>query len=57
LVDQFYRGLNNKIKDQIALGRKDRPELLLQIIRIATDIGDRLYKYTIEKKEGHIAPR
>jgi hypothetical protein len=56
-VDQFYRGLNDKIKDQIALGGKDRPDLLLQMIRIATDIGDRLYKRSIEKKEGHAVPR
>jgi hypothetical protein len=54
-TDQFYRGLSDKIKDQIALGGKDCPKQLQEIIRIATDIRDRLYKRSIEKKEGHIA--
>jgi hypothetical protein len=56
-VDQFYRGLNNRIKDQIAFSRRDCPDQILQIIRIATDIGDRIYKQAIERKDRYIVPR
>jgi CxxC motif-containing protein len=56
-ADQFYRGLQDKIKDQMALGGTDRPTTLVRMIRVAQDIGDRLHERAMEKKEGNLAPR
>ena len=46
----FYNRLSNKIKDQMSLSRQDRPEVLEQIICLATDIGDRINKQNLEYK-------
>jgi hypothetical protein len=51
-VDQFYRGLNNRIKDQISLSMQDRPTMLQAMIRLTSDIWDRLQERVLEKKEG-----
>jgi hypothetical protein len=56
-ADQFYRGLQDKIKDQMALGGLDRPDSLVRMIRVAQDIGDRLHERAMEKREGNLAPR
>jgi hypothetical protein len=57
-VDQFYRGLNDKIKDQISLSMQDCSTTLQAMIRLMSDIWDRLQERTMEKKEGpHGLPR
>src|ERR1700693_3007216 len=56
-ADQFYRGLQDKIKDQIALGGTDCPTILARIICVVQDIGNCFYKQAIEKKERNLIPR
>jgi hypothetical protein len=49
-VAHFYNRLSNRIKDQMLLSSQDRPNQLLQIIRISTDIGDRIAERALEKR-------
>jgi hypothetical protein len=49
-VDHFYSGLNDRIKDQMSMSGQDRPSQLPQMIRLSTDIGDRIAERAMEKR-------
>jgi hypothetical protein len=50
LTDQFYKGLKDVVKDDIARG--ERPDTLQRMISVAIKIDNQLYKRNIECK-GH----
>jgi hypothetical protein len=50
-VDQYYIGLSPKIKDNIANSRKERPTGLQAIIRLTSDIWDRIQERAAERKD------
>jgi hypothetical protein len=49
---QYYRGLKDTVKDEIA--RSDRPDDLEDTIKIAIRIDNRIYKQVLEKKGSYM---
>ena len=45
---QFYKGLKDKVKDELV--KEDRPDDFLDYIAIAVQIDNRLYERYIEKR-------
>jgi hypothetical protein len=56
-VDQYYISLNPKIKDNIANNRKERPTGLQAIIRLTSDIWDRIQERAAERKDYKYTPK
>src|SRR4029077_14117146 len=52
LMAQFYRGLKEEIKDEVA--RRDRPETLEALVAMATKIDSRNYERQMERKYGQV---
>jgi hypothetical protein len=56
-VDQYYIGLSPKIKDNIANSSQARPAGLQAIIRLTSDIWDRIQERAAERKDHEYTPR
>jgi hypothetical protein len=56
-VDRYYIGLSSKIKDNIANGSQTRPAELQAIIRLISDIWDRIQERAAERKDHEYTPR
>jgi hypothetical protein len=54
LASQFYRGLKDNVKDEIA--RQDRPTKLKEMYELAITIDGRIYERQLEKKGKSFAP-
>jgi hypothetical protein len=52
LMAQYYKGLKNIVKDEIA--RSDRPDDLEDTIKIVIRIDNRIYERVLEKKGSYM---
>lgn len=56
-VDQYYIGLSPKVKDNMANSGQERPTGLQAMIRLTSDIWDRIQERAVERKDHEYTPR